>query len=65
MAIEIDLTEYDTGKPHWLSPHGERFAARRAEITAKHRERHLKLRQAERILRRITGRTTTEETKTT
>lgn len=43
--IYVDLTQYDSGKPHWLSPQG-----RRPDIANRVREKYRKQHQAERAV---------------
>lgn len=40
-TVDVDLTAYDTGKPHWLSPQG-----RRPDIFEANRAKHRALAQA-------------------
>jgi hypothetical protein len=47
-TVEVDLTAYDTGKPHWLSPQGQH-----PEIFERNRAKHRALAQAQKKMDKV------------
>jgi hypothetical protein len=47
--IYVDLTQYDSGKPHWLSPQG-----RRPDIALRVREKYRNMHKVQQALDRTT-----------
>jgi hypothetical protein len=49
-TIDVDLTLFDTGKPHWLSPQGKR-----PDIFERNRAKYRALAQARKKMDKIAG----------
>ena len=49
-TVVVDLTAYDTGKPHWLSPRGQR-----PDIFERNHAKHRALAQAAKKMDKLTS----------